>query len=102
MPIYVYECGDGHRTEDIARIEDRKNAVECGDCGAKASRVIVAASVQPDIEEYFDENIVPSGSSSPGVVVKSRRHRERLMRENHLVELPPTRNPRVTGRVYFT
>lgn len=39
MPIYEYQCEDGHLSEDIRSIRDYKASHVCRSCGKKAERI---------------------------------------------------------------
>lgn len=81
MPIYVYKCSKcGQIHEDFRKMEDRKEGPEC--CGEKTRQHYGNYHVIGDIKPYLDENI-----SDKPVWVKSRQHREQLIKENKVVEL---------------
>ena len=48
MPIYTYECEEGHRYEELKKVEDR-HSDECPKCGKAATLVITPV--------HFDWNI---------------------------------------------
>jgi putative FmdB family regulatory protein len=41
MPLYDYECPQGHQFEASQKLDDRHTAV-CGECGDKANLVILS------------------------------------------------------------
>lgn len=45
MPLYTYECPDGHKTEVNCPIKDRQDVVECKECGKEAKIVVVSAGL---------------------------------------------------------
>lgn len=49
MPIYEYECPEGHKREVfIGGPRPVPGTVQCEECGAKAQRVMSAASLSAD------------------------------------------------------
>lgn len=75
MPVYEYQCEKcGKRQDKINRIEDHKNGPEC--CGAVMRQHFGSYHVIGDIQPYVDENI-----GDRPIVVKSRKHREKLMKQ---------------------
>ena len=79
---YDYECGCGKVTEVPGiRVDDRDICPTC-ECGGETHR-IMSRSVHSQIDifaDYFDPNLVPQHSNSPGVHVKNKQHRKQLMR----------------------
>lgn len=53
MPIYVYECGAGHRFEELQGFNDAP--LDVCECGAKASRVISRVGLLVT-QNGFEEN----------------------------------------------
>jgi putative FmdB family regulatory protein len=85
MPTYNYECKDcGKGVEAVRGIADRNNCPRC-ECGGETFKVVSRPNVNPDYEPYLDDNIMPHQSTGEGVWVKSRRHREEIMKRNGLV-----------------
>lgn len=37
MPLYQYECKNGHRVEHLLPVHERHSVTKCGDCGAECS-----------------------------------------------------------------
>lgn len=103
MPIYSFECEHEHETEHICRIADRPETVPCEQCGKSARRVMPRSRVEKWEGDYWDENLVPSGSSSPGVLVTSPEHRRKLLNRCNLYDTGPTERQkerlRFRGRV---
>ena len=56
MPVYMYSCGDGHRTERLRSIANRNEPVPCA-CGQNATLVIVGSHVPPDGVYSYAPNI---------------------------------------------
>ena len=48
MPKYQYKCGDGHVTEFMRSVEDRKEPVRCATCGKQANHGMFADIAEPD------------------------------------------------------
>lgn len=46
MPTYVYECSEGHSTEEVRKIADRDEAMPCmtPHCGRQAKRIEISAA----------------------------------------------------------
>lgn len=79
MPIYTYECEQcGKRQDAFRKIDQRYDGPECH---GMMKKVISSYRVIGDLEPYVDENM----GESP-VVVKSRKHREQLLKERGLYE----------------
>lgn len=57
MPIYVYECPNGHKTEMIRAYDDRLEPVPCHLCDAHASYTISAHHAQPDGIHSYAPNL---------------------------------------------
>ncbi len=82
MPLYEFSCQTcGKRESVINSVANRDSTPpQCGD-GCDWMRIITSSKVIGDIEAYVDENIAPEP-----VVVKSRQHREKLMRKHGVYE----------------
>ena len=52
MPLYEYECSDGHRFEEWHRIENRHNTV-CPQCGKPVRIIPSLSSFRMDIPVNF-------------------------------------------------
>ena len=83
MPfVYDYMCPSCGEIENVtARLEEEN--IDCPKgCGHKAFRLFSPPRSKPicDIEPYFDVNLGRDG----GTYVTSRRHKKRLLREQHL------------------
>lgn len=81
MPIYTCECKSGHRQDYHSSVEERNKTPKCETCGSETKKVISNYAVVPDLEPYLDEHI-----GSEPVWVKSKQHRQRLLKENGLSE----------------
>jgi putative FmdB family regulatory protein len=44
MPIYSYECPNGHESEDLRRVANREDPHSCPQCGEPAKAVITAVA----------------------------------------------------------
>lgn len=77
--IYAYECPDcGAVKDEIRRVEDRNNCPECDLCKVTMKKLIGGHNVVGDMEPYYDENLETG--------IKSRKHRERVMKEKGVYE----------------
>ena len=75
MPVYEYQCTKcGKKKDKFNRIDDHKKGPKS--CKKVMRQFFGNYHVIGDLEPYVDENI----GESP-VVVKSRKHREQLMRQ---------------------
>ena len=80
MPIYSYKCEKCEKIQDLTKkIDDRDDCPEC--CGQTTKKIITNFKVHPDFEPYIDENI-----SDRPILVKSKKHRLQLLKENGLIE----------------
>lgn len=82
MPIYTYECKDGHRVELQKRIADRHNAPAC-ECGEETKLVITPVN----FENVMGAADFP-GYHCPvtGGWVDSRVKRKEIMKRHNLQE----------------
>lgn len=80
MPLYDFKCRECRTVTDrFASIDTRE--VRC-ECGGTAERIISTSyRVHGDIEPYVDENI-----TDKPVLVKSKKHRARLLEKYGLIE----------------
>jgi len=77
--IYLYACERcGARKEEFRKVIERNNCPNCDQCGTVMQKQITACGVQPDFQPYYDDNLQS--------VVKSRRHRQTVMREQGVSE----------------
>jgi putative FmdB family regulatory protein len=80
MPIYEYKCKKCGSTKDkFNRMVDHKKGPRC--CGKVMGQHYGNYYVVGDIQPYLEENI-----GDKPVVVKSKKHREQLMKENGVYE----------------
>ena len=102
MPLYVFECGDGHHTEQSHTIADRPKSIRCThDCKKMAVPIIVPPNFHP-FESYFDDNLCDDGHPN-GQWVETAAQRKGLMRELNLEEIGTTdysRDREKRGRIY--
>lgn len=79
--IYECKCDVCGRKEDIIRrLDDRdKDLPHC--CNQEMRRIISGYRVVSDLDPYLDENL-----GDKPVWVKSKKHRERLMKEHGVSE----------------
>lgn len=57
MPIFVYQCVNGHDTEELRRTDDRDAPADCAECGQPAARTMSAHYRQPDGLYSHDPNL---------------------------------------------
>jgi putative FmdB family regulatory protein len=82
MPMYEYECPNGHRTEKFRHMNDEHpRTIECEKCHVGASRVFSPPAVKDDFPEHFNWSF--------GCVVKNRAHHRRLQRERGVQDWEP-------------
>jgi len=109
MPLYVYSCEADHETEVVCSIEARPDRLVCPDCGAPTQRKmcapalhtlatftssigdeVVQRSRDPGDGSYFDPNLGFDRKTGKHTRIRSKAHREQLMKEAGLHERPPT------------
>jgi len=83
MPAYDYECpACGKVEERILPVARRLDPQMCPDCETRMAKLVTTSyNVVGDIEPYVDENL-----ASEPVYVKSKQHRQTLMREHGVAE----------------
>jgi putative FmdB family regulatory protein len=88
MPLYVYECPEGHRKDAFRSISDRNNAPEC-DCGLSMQKVILPVM----FNESFLGSSKNEGYKCPvtNEWVDSKRKRLNIMDKHDLVEYAGTK-----------
>lgn len=84
MPLYVYECAEGHRKEAYRSIAELDNAPGC-DCGLSMKKIITPV--------MFNEGFIGS-TRCPGYVcpvtkewVETKRKRRNIMAKHDLIEV---------------
>ena len=85
MPLYEFECGAcGKITEKVYTIMKCPDVCSCEVCEHIANKIISKpATVKPQWDEYFDENVSPNGT-----IIRGRRHRKELMKQQGLEDKP--------------
>lgn len=79
MPLYDYSCPDCGGTEAVYRTVDKRNDCPlCSVCGVRTVKVISSYAVVADLQPYYDDNLQTH--------IESRKHRERVMREQGVSE----------------
>jgi len=48
MPIYNYQCPEGHITEAMVSVSKRKESITCKACNSEAHFIVSAPSIQLD------------------------------------------------------
>jgi putative FmdB family regulatory protein len=76
MPIYSYKCKDGHVTDQMSSIAERKEPKKCKVCGEDSHMFIVAPQVQLD----------PTDPAFAGTWISWERKREKQMKQERLLE----------------
>ena len=85
MPLYDYQCDNGHTTEIFAGMnDDRPKVLRCETCGCGAHRVFSTPVVVDDFPEHFNVSI--------GEVVKNRAHLKRIQKERGLQDYEKPRH----------
>ena len=78
MPIYSYLCSDcGGEQDEYRSVAERNDCPTCNLCKKTMVKIISGYSVIGDMD-YYDENL--------GVQITSRKHRERVMKEQGVSE----------------
>lgn len=84
MPLYDFQCKNGHVTEKFYRMKDaRPRSVRCGSCQSRASRIYSRAAVQDDFPEHYNWSI--------GEVVRNRAHLKQIQRDRGLQDWQPVK-----------
>lgn len=78
MPLYEYECSDGHVTEQYFYKALSLRTIKCEACGMKAVRVMSVPKRDLVGKPYYDEHL--------GETITSYSQRSRLMKEKGLLE----------------
>ena len=70
MPIYVFECNNGHKFDLFLKLEDYNSPQTCS-CGEKAKRKIVPTMISCDIQpwDYYESPV----SGKPITSYKARK-----------------------------
>jgi len=84
MPIYVYECTQGHRFDKFLPLKDYNTTQVC-ECGKNAYRKIVPTMLSPDIAPW-DAYVSPT----TGNLITSHKQRKQDMRNSGCVDYEPS------------
>lgn len=84
MPIYVFECPEGHRFDKLLKIEQYLEPQEC-ECGSMGKRVITPTMLSLDIAPW-DAYVSPA----TGKYITSHKERKRDMKESGCVDYEPS------------
>jgi hypothetical protein len=81
MPLYRYECPEGHVTEEYRRLKDWVESVECSnhDCKYTASICFPTRIGVQTFNPYVEENI--NGTPIP---ITSKKQRDELLKKHGL------------------
>lgn len=88
MPLYSYFCADCHcETEEVFRIEDRRQFVPCRMCGREAKRLVGAKieRCEPTWLASAVQNLQPEGNDVRPIA--DRNDYKRYLRDKNIVEL---------------
>ena len=83
MPVYTYECPNGHQFDRILSLKDYKKPQTC-DCGLEAKRKIMPTMVNCDMQPW-DRYISPVS----GKPITSYKERKRDMAAHDCVDYDP-------------
>ena len=79
MPIYEYECKPCDKLTDAYRsVADRNDTPLCEHCAGPTKKIISYNRVHADFAPYYDDNLEAH--------VKSKQHRQKIMREKGVTE----------------
>lgn len=81
MPLYTFQCSNGHRHTIYSKIDHRDDTRQCESCGANLLRQVEAPYVQTDITPYR--------SPVDGHWVNSKTERREDLRRNNSIEWEP-------------
>ena len=90
MPLYDYECANGHRTEREFTIVGRPQSIECPECGTDARKIITGTVMWTPHPTWLDsslETLVSKRSPDYRRLKEnwSREERTRYMEEKGIV-----------------
>lgn len=83
MPLYDYECQDGHKFDRFLSLKDYKEPQTC-DCGKPAKKLITPTMLNCDIQPW-DSYISPAS----GDLITSYKDRRRDMEKTGCVDYDP-------------
>ena len=81
MPLYDFECGEGHTFESILSISNRDNKVTCDQCEGIATRIIGSPPIvdpnkimrnKPKLNSRFIQRMKDIKKYTPGNSIKER------------------------------
>lgn len=78
MPIYPYECENGHQFEEIEKLSD-KPLEKCKECDAKAKRVMGVSSFALKGQGWYRDGYT-KGSDAKSVAKETR---EKLIKQTN-------------------
>lgn len=88
MPIYEYECLDGHITEKFAVIAERNQSVHCKVCLKKTKRIFSKYSALNTRPKWINDSVrgALQDLSVPGTIpIKTRKQYNEHLKKNNLV-----------------
>lgn len=89
MPVYEYECQRcGRITENVSRISEMRETVQCDKCSGIARRIISLSAVHDDHPSWITPRLSESLCSEQDRPIESRADLDAHCRKHDLVENP--------------
>lgn len=117
MPLYDYECDNGHKTEREYRVADKPFEIRCPVCRKAAPQTITYAPALHTLDTWVrdcsDEVVQRTHQSGVGYIdpnlgfdtktgkhkpITSKKQREQMMKDAGVYEKPPTEVQREVAR----
>lgn len=57
MPLYEFECENGHRSERFYRISDKPEWLLCDECGKSARQIPAIGGIQGDSPVWLNDEV---------------------------------------------
>lgn len=90
MPLYEYECLNGHKFNRVLPVKHWKTPQTC-ECGSEAKKLISAPMIAPSFEDYV--------SPIDGSPITSKRKRKEEMARHNCVDYEPSMVDESTRRM---
>ena len=94
MPIYDYKCPEGHYSDDVKKMSESEEPIECPECGQEARRILGLSKWSVDRFgerfPYFDRGL--------GMELRSKNHRRQIIKERGLIPVEGTVQSADIGR----
>jgi len=94
MPLYTYECPNGHRFDRFLKLKDYLTEQTC-DCGAEAKKLILPTMINCDMQPW-DRYISPVS----GKPITSYKERREDMKEHDCVDYEPSLTNHITKNMH--